>query len=393
MFGLAVVVATVLGVLSAAFAQGPADDVYPGGTTTITNTVTTTVTNTVTNGLTQNQQVAGQQTTSTAPSRNDDGDIAPDSDEGDDDGIGPDEGGIAGDQESGGANPASPIVVNTRPGAAGGAPGCRTYAIIHLGGGEPRIDEEVEEALGEPIYVAAINEPIDVEGLAAAAKGTRFADLKASDTALLKALAKELGGQAVTPGALIRAERDTLFDEFEGELGLPSMIVFTHDEDAETDLSDDEDRLRDRFVRSFVVGVRDELVPAVDGTERKVPTAGVELSTTEPTWLPYFTKLNIATVDDIDKREGKFSLYAVHNGAVVADYGRKDTADQPTPTRSTVAPVRCRTAGVATNPASADSGMGPGTGLILALLALTAGWALGLAGRRRVRARIARARG
>jgi hypothetical protein len=71
-----------------------------------------------------------------------------------------------------------------------------------------------------------------------------------------------------------------------------------------------------RFLAGLLGGL------GVGGTQ----VVGVEMSSTQPSAVPAFTKRGISTVDDVDQPVGKLALALLLNGALSGNYGVKDTA-------------------------------------------------------------------
>ncbi len=309
------------------------------------------------------------------------------------------EGGTAGEQASGGgqdgdraASPSRtggrPITVNAARGASGGIRGW--YAIVHLGGERDDIERHVRRALGAPLYVATLREPVALDRLSAVLKGTRFAGLGSGDLDedLLRRFGRRVGEQLVTPGTLARSVRDALFSDFEGTFDDVSGVVLTHDS---SDLKGDRAEIRDLLAGALARGARDAEIPATNGGEIPTPVVGTELTTTKPSWVPFFKEQKVSSVDNVDQRGGRRALSLLMTGAPKGHYGIKDSAQAALPQPGTGAqPIRFRTAGAVTAPAETAAGIGTATFLLIGLLTLTAGWTLGFTGRRTLRRRLGR---
>lgn len=393
---IAVLVAALLGVTSTAAAQDDAScAVYPqlcppeNPPTTTTPGTPTPVTP---SGSTATTPTPGQGVADLPSQSND---TAGNGNPGSDDDGSPDDRTRQGDGT--GASPRraadAPIGV-TAPGAGtgAGAGGRCWYAIIHVGDERDDIEREVEEALGEPCYVATLREPVDVEALEDQLQGSAFSGV-GSDAAGRKVLSRfaiEVGGQMVTPEELSPLVRDTLYSDFEGRLQKVSGVVVTHDD---ADLSGTEDEVRDVVANGLLRGLREEEIPAVNGGVRPVPVVGTEFTTTKPSWITWFNARRISSVDNVDQRLGKQALAILMADGEPGAYGVKDTAKALLPkTGAQSPPVRFRTAGAVSAPAEASAGAGAATILLGGLLALTAGWTLGMAGRRTARRRLAAVR-
>jgi Copper transport outer membrane protein, MctB len=61
-----------------------------------------------------------------------------------------------------------------------------------------------------------------------------------------------------------------------------------------------------------------------------VPVVGVELSTTQPTQIPWYQEKNVSSVDDLDAQAGQAALvYALAGDR--GTFGEKPTADSLLP--------------------------------------------------------------
>ena len=305
-------------------------------------------------------------------------------------------GGDDGDSDTAGSGPGrtgaagAPITVNLRRGAGG--PGRCWYAIVHVGEERDDLERLTRRSLGGPCYVATLREPVDLGALTTILKGTPFADIGSGDKGLgvLSRLGIAVGEQLVTPESLVRLVRKAMFSDFEGRLQKVSGVVVTHDADK---LEGDEGKVRDVLANGLLRGLREAEVPSTNGGVMPVPVVGVELTTTKPSWVPWYIARKISSVDNLDQRPGRTALSMLMSGAERGHYGTKDTAKSLLPKAGAeAAPVRFRTAGAVGTPAEASAGLGAATILMAALLALTSGWALGLAGRRTLRRRLAGSR-
>jgi hypothetical protein len=193
----------------------------------------------------------------------------------------------------------------------------RSVGLVFLGGSSDQIDslvrDGVAEAGGSVKAVVAVREPLDTNGLAAQASGTRYAAL-AEDTTLIKQFGTRLGKQLVSGGQLLEHVQTKLLSSYDGELGkLEGVVVVRNEPEG---MSPQAAKAVSEFQSGLIAGVASEGVPAV----------GVELSTTEPSQVPWYKKENLASVDDLETIAGRAALALALAGDRGA-YGVKSTAD------------------------------------------------------------------
>jgi hypothetical protein len=240
------------------------------------------------------------------------------------------------------ANDLYPIAVH-------GLLGGQSIGLVFLGGSSNRLNALVRDAVtqagGDLATVVAVREPLDLSGIGHAAEGTRYAALAAApasatsttegETATQSAeapeadsklverfgaiVAKQLvsGGQNVAR-ELISRVRGRLLTAFDGQLGrLQGLVVVRNDPTGETP---EQAKASSAFEAGFVGGV------AKVGT----PIVGVELSSTEPSQVPWYQGKDISSVDDLDATAGQAALIYSLTGSHGA-YGTKSTADSLLP--------------------------------------------------------------
>jgi hypothetical protein len=193
----------------------------------------------------------------------------------------------------------------------------KSIGLVFLGNSSDKVDslvrDGVAEAGGSVKAVVAVREPLDISGVAAQASGTRYTTL-ASDPTLLKQFGVRIGRQLVGGGQLLERVHTRLLSSYDGELGkLEGLVVVRGDPsgmDAQTAKATAE------FESGLIDGVASEGVPAV----------GVELSSTEPSQVPWYKAENLASVDDLDSVAGRAAL-ALALAGDHGSYGAKPTAD------------------------------------------------------------------
>jgi hypothetical protein len=222
----------------------------------------------------------------------------------------------------------------------------RSVGVVFLGASSNRINglirDAVTQAGGNLGTVVAVHEPIDLAGVAQAALGTRFQALApaapeapeassggASPAAtppepeLLEGFGKIVGKQLVSGGAnvdreLISRVRASLLTAFDGQLGKLDGVVLVRNEP--TTLSSEQAKSAAEFDTGLIGGI------AAVG----IPIVGVELSSTEPSQIPWYQGKDLASVDDLDAIAGQAALVYALTGSH-GSYGTKPTADSLLP--------------------------------------------------------------
>ena len=164
--------------------------------------------------------------------------------------------------------------------------------------------------------VSTLREPIDVAGLAGAARDTRYAALQ-GDPGLLGPLARRLGVQMTQGGRLLQRVRRTLLSSSSGDLEGMEGVVIAHSAQRPEGEPGEQ---AEAFERALVDGLQETNVPAV----------GVELTSTDPSQVPWFNDRGLASVDNLDQVAGRAALVFALGGADGA-FGIKRTADDLLP--------------------------------------------------------------
>jgi hypothetical protein len=205
----------------------------------------------------------------------------------------------------------------------------RSIGLVFLGGSSNQVDDLVRTAVAEAganlQTVIAIREPLDLEGIDQEAAGTRYATLTSS-TPLVESFGQLAGRQLVSGGQLVDREllsrvRASLMSAFDGQLARLEGLVVMRAEP--TNLSAAQTETSTAFDSGLLAGV------AAVG----VPTVGVELTSTEPSQVPWYKSKGISSVDDLDALAGQAALVYALAGDRGA-FGVKSTADSllPSPT-------------------------------------------------------------
>lgn len=204
--------------------------------------------------------------------------------------------------------------------------GGRSVGLVFFGESSNQIDglvrSAVTEAGGDLSIVAAVREPLDLSGIAPQTAHTHYADL-AGSSALVQRFGELAGRQLVTGGPAISREllsrvRGELLSAFDGQLGrLDGLVVMRGDPGGMTPEQSAD-------VAAFQTGLLNGVAAA------GVPAVGVELTTTEPSQVPWYKSKSISSVDDLDAPAGQAALIYALDGAHGA-YGVKPTADSLLP--------------------------------------------------------------
>jgi Copper transport outer membrane protein, MctB len=202
----------------------------------------------------------------------------------------------------------------------------RNIGLVFLGEPSDQINSLVRAAItqgdGSLATVVAVREPLNLTAIDKEAAGTHYGDLESSP-ALLESFGELVGRQLVSGGALVDQEllsrvRGSLLSAFDGQLthleGIVVARTVSGQQSAEATEADT------RFEDGLLAGVAAVGVPAV----------GVELTSTEPSQIPWFKGRKISSVDDLDASAGQAALlYALAGNS--GDFGVKSTADSLLP--------------------------------------------------------------
>jgi hypothetical protein len=223
----------------------------------------------------------------------------------------------------------------------------RSVGLVFLGGSSNRVNglvrNAVTEAGGDLSTVVAVREPLDLAGLARLAEGTRFAaiaptpgetvetnegtaeepQLGAATAELIEGFGTIVGKQLVSGGANVNRElisrvRSRLLTAFDGQLGRLDALVVMRNEPST--LTPQQAKASSKFDGGLLGGV------ATVG----LPLVGVELTSTEPSQVPWYQGKDISSVDDLDTTAGQAALVYALTGSHGA-YGTKSTADSLLP--------------------------------------------------------------
>jgi hypothetical protein len=207
----------------------------------------------------------------------------------------------------------------------------RSIGLVFLGGASDRVDGLVRNAVtqagGDLAMVVAVREPLDLAGLARSAVGTRYAALGTEQSKAGEQLVEKFGAligrQLVSGGQsvgreLVSRARGPLLSAFDGQLGKLEGIVVVRSEPA--GMNPEQASAAAAFESGLIDGV----------TAAGAPAVGVELSSTEPSQVPWYQGQDIASVDDLDATAGQAALTYALTGSR-GSYGTKSTANSLLP--------------------------------------------------------------
>lgn len=203
----------------------------------------------------------------------------------------------------------------------------RSVGLLFLGEPSDRINSLVQAAVaqagGTLSTVVAVREPVDLAGLEHEAAGTHYAQMGESPE-LIERFGELVGRQLVSGGSdvsreLISRVRGSLLSAFDGPLThLEGLIVARA---LPSGVSAGDGEVDSRLEDGLLAGVSAVGVPAV----------GVELTSAEPSQVPWFKERKLSTVDDLDATAGQAALlYALAGDA--GNFGVKSTASSLLPT-------------------------------------------------------------
>jgi Copper transport outer membrane protein, MctB len=204
---------------------------------------------------------------------------------------------------------AYPALVGTR--LAG-----RRIALIELGAPSDRMWNLTKDALqgsgAELASVSVIREPLQLDALASAARGTRYEAL-AENTDLLHPFAARLGLQFTHGGRLLRLVRRDLLLQGSGALdGADGVVIVRNTPQLEGEEADAIETFEDGLMR----GLR----------ARDMPVVGVETTDAEVSQVEWFKDHELSSVDDLDDPIGRAALVFALAGQR-GSFGVKATAD------------------------------------------------------------------
>jgi len=213
----------------------------------------------------------------------------------------------------------------------------RSVGLVFLGSASNQVNSLVKTAItqgdGTLATVVAMREPMNLSGLAREAAGTHYAGLCATTNAegectpspeLVERFGELVGRQLVSGGALVDQEllsrvRGGLMSAFDGQLTHLEGLVVVRSPEPEG-IAAGASETDSRFENGLLAGA----------TAAGVRPVGVELTTTQPSQVPWFKGHKLSSVDDLDGQAGQAALlYALAGNA--GSFGVKATADSLLP--------------------------------------------------------------
>jgi hypothetical protein len=189
----------------------------------------------------------------------------------------------------------------------------RKIGVVFLGNASDDINNEVANALGasggKKVGAVQVREPLNLDGLAARAAGTRYETLGGADDKLVEDFGKRMGVQLVRGGKLLTRERRTLFSAVAGDLGPFDGVVVARD--LPDNLSGDDLHNINAFEQGLIDGL----------TAGDTQVVGVERSNSDPTQVPWYRSQGLSTVDNLDQTSGQAALVFLLAGKVDGAFG------------------------------------------------------------------------
>lgn len=193
--------------------------------------------------------------------------------------------------------------------------------IVAFGGLPGDITAAVEDALAPTgaklVAVGVVREPVDLNGLGGDLSQTRFAQLRTEPDQLTE-LGTGLGRQLVLGGTLTEVVRGHLFSRASGNFGRLDGVILVREQPE--DMGPVQKGRASQMEAAMLGGI----------TATRVPTVGIETTTTEPSSVSFFVANDLSTVDDVDLTAGKLAMVFALLGAE-GSFGVKGSADRLLP--------------------------------------------------------------
>ncbi len=175
------------------------------------------------------------------------------------------------------------------------------------------VREAVEEAGGNLTVVVSVREPLELGAIAQEATGTRYTALD-TDQTLLRPFGARMGIQLLGGGALLNRIQTRLLSSFDGQFGRLDGVVI--EREVPSGLTSEQMRQTDEFASGLLSGI----------TAAGASSVGVELTSTDPSQVPWYKSERLSSVDDLNTVAGRAALAFALTGAHGA-WGIKQTAD------------------------------------------------------------------
>jgi len=203
------------------------------------------------------------------------------------------------------------------PFAVGGRLENRRIGIIALGSLTERTQKLVQSALrtsgGKLVSVSVVREPLQLQALARAAKGTRYAGLDLAPD-LVEPFGRRIGAQYVLGGRLLARAQRALLRAVSGKLERLDAVVLVKPDGK---LGEADAKVADAFERGLVDGL----------TRYGTAVVGAQTLAASPSQIPWFRDRGLASVDNLDQSPGQAALVLLLAGGDRGAYGVSAGAD------------------------------------------------------------------
>jgi hypothetical protein len=189
----------------------------------------------------------------------------------------------------------------------------RKVGVVFLGELSDEINTEVNDALaasgGKKVGAVQIREPLSVDAIVSAAKGTRYEGLATGDDQMWEDFGKRMGVQLTRGGKLLNSERRALFSTVAGATGPYDGVVVARN--PSNNLKGDDLHRMNAFEKGLTEGL----------TSHDVPAVGVEHADANPTQVPWYRDNGLASVDNLDQTAGQAALVFLLAGNTDGAFG------------------------------------------------------------------------
>jgi hypothetical protein len=197
----------------------------------------------------------------------------------------------------------------------------KRIALVAFGNLPGEITSAVEEALGPTgaklVGVGVVREPVDTTNLAEELANTRFSEL-ATEPEQMNELGTGVGRQIVIGGTLPEVVRGGLFTHASGEFGALDGVIVVRSQP----------EVMGPVQRSTANALETSMLKGITAT--RVPTVGVESTSTEPSSISFFQANDLSSVDNIETTAGEVALVYALLGEE-GSFGVKSSADRLLP--------------------------------------------------------------
>jgi Copper transport outer membrane protein, MctB len=209
-----------------------------------------------------------------------------------------------------------PLVVSNR------LPGVRV-GLIGLGGLSNAIVRDTRLALrdtgGSVAGIGVVREPVDPADVPSLGRTEGRAGAAPDPVRAAEAYGRTVGAALMRGGKPAKQAVRAVFESSSGAIdgGLDAIVLYRSQPDG---MDTQEQKITDAFEDGLVAGL----------SANQQPVVGVELTTTSPSQIPWYTDRKLPSVDNLDQLPGRAALVLALAGANGA-YGVKDTAEELLP--------------------------------------------------------------